>query len=133
MRTGNLTREIYERREKNGKTKKVHAETRREKPEATKIAQREQRPEIGLQGRREAFWTAAELRRFFDGPPKNGFTKRPPKGTLPIMPEPKMPWPHCPTHRLAERGAYFVTCSTYERGIHGVLRRGLNAPPQPQS
>jgi len=63
---------------------------------------------------------------------KSGFTKRPLKGNFPFMPEPKMPWPHCPTHRLAERGAYFVTCSTYEREFYfrgakrlRVLQRGL--------
>ena len=29
------------------------------------------------------------------------------------MREPAMPWPHAPTHRLSERGTYFVTASTY--------------------
>jgi len=45
---------------------------------------------------------------------KTGFTKHRSKGNLPIMPETKMSWPHCPKHQLAEQGAYFVTCSTYE-------------------
>jgi len=48
------------------------------------------------------------------------------------MPEPKTPWPHAPTHQLAERGTYFVTASTYRKEHHfvgarklGVLHRGL--------
>jgi hypothetical protein len=40
---------------------------------------------------REEFWTAAELRRFFDGLPKIELQKRPSKGTLPFMPKSKMP------------------------------------------
>ncbi|HEX4264265.1 MAG TPA: hypothetical protein VH597_07990 [Verrucomicrobiae bacterium] len=48
------------------------------------------------------------------------------------MPEPKTPWPHAPTHQLADRGTYFVTASTYGKKHHfgdarklGVLHRGL--------
>jgi putative transposase len=48
------------------------------------------------------------------------------------MPEPKMPWPHAPTHALAVRGAYFVTSATYQKQHHfrganrlRVLQRGL--------
>jgi len=48
------------------------------------------------------------------------------------MPEPKTPWPHAPTHQLAERGTYFITASTYNHTHHfrgatrlGVLHRGL--------
>ena len=48
------------------------------------------------------------------------------------MPEPNTPWPHAPTHRLADRGTYFVTASTYLREQHfsgrqrvRVLHRGL--------
>jgi putative transposase len=48
------------------------------------------------------------------------------------MSELKTPWPHAPTHQLAERGTYFVTCSTYEKAHHfrgasrlRVLHRGL--------
>lgn len=48
------------------------------------------------------------------------------------MPEPKTPWPHAPAHRLAERGTYFVTASTYKKEHHfagkrrlEVLHRGL--------
>jgi len=51
---------------------------------------------------------------------------------LSVMPEPKTPWPHAPTHQLGDRGAYFVTASTYLREHHfagrkrlGVLQRGL--------
>jgi putative transposase len=52
--------------------------------------------------------------------------------TLFVMPEPKTPWPHAPTHQLGDRGAYFVTASTYLREHHftggkrlEVLQRGL--------
>jgi putative transposase len=48
------------------------------------------------------------------------------------MAELKTPWPHAPTHRLAERGTYFVTASTYLQAHHfrgakrlKVLHRGL--------
>jgi putative transposase len=48
------------------------------------------------------------------------------------MPQPKTPWPHAPTHQLAEQGAYFVTAATYEKQHHFrgaqrlcVLHRGL--------
>ena len=48
------------------------------------------------------------------------------------MPEPKIPWPHAPQHQLSERGAYFVTASTYQKAHHfrgedrlAVLHRGL--------
>jgi putative transposase len=48
------------------------------------------------------------------------------------MPAPKTPWPHAPTHRLSERGTYFVTASTYLKEHHfrgarrlRVLHRGL--------
>ena len=44
----------------------------------------------------------------------------------------KTPWPHAPTHRLSERGTYFVTASTYLKEHHfrsanrlAVLHRGL--------
>jgi len=48
------------------------------------------------------------------------------------MPEPKIPWPHAPPHRLTDRGTYFVTASTYQK-VHyfkgaarlRVLQRGL--------
>jgi putative transposase len=50
------------------------------------------------------------------------------------MPELGTPWPHAPTHQLAERGAFFVTASTYQRQhcFKGsrrlrVLHRGLLA------
>jgi len=43
-----------------------------------------------------------------------------------------MPWPHAPTHRLSDRGTYFVTASTYLKTHHfstaqrlDVLQRGL--------
>jgi putative transposase len=66
------------------------------------------------------------LHRFFDFPPAlaTGIVRR--------MPEPKMPWPHAPTHQLSERGTYFVTASTYLKQHHfrsgrrlRVLHRGL--------
>ena len=45
---------------------------------------------------------------------------------------PETPWPHAPTHRLAEGGTYFVTASTYLKAHHfrgserlRVLHRGL--------
>jgi putative transposase len=48
------------------------------------------------------------------------------------MPEPKIPWPHAPTHQLGERGTYNVTASTYLKQHHfrgarrlRVLHRGL--------
>ena len=48
------------------------------------------------------------------------------------MAEPKIPWPHAPTHQLATRGTYFVTASTYQhehffKGAQRlqVLHRGL--------
>ena len=48
------------------------------------------------------------------------------------MPEPVVPWPHAPTHRLSGHGAYFVTASTYRKAHHfrtpqrlDVLQRGL--------
>src|SRR5215469_9878318 len=48
------------------------------------------------------------------------------------MPEPRTPWPHAPTHQLSDRGAYFVTGSTYNKQHHfasarrlRVLHRGL--------
>lgn len=48
------------------------------------------------------------------------------------MPEPKMPWPHAPTHQLSERGTYFITVSTLHKAHHfrgaqrlAVLQRGL--------
>jgi len=48
------------------------------------------------------------------------------------MPEPRTPWPHAPTHRLATGGTYFVTGSTYLKTHHfrgadrlAVLHRGL--------
>jgi putative transposase len=50
------------------------------------------------------------------------------------MPESRTPWPHAPTHQLAEQGAYFVTAATYEKQHYfrggkrlGVLHRGLMA------
>jgi putative transposase len=49
-----------------------------------------------------------------------------------LMPEPKTPWPHAPTHRLSEHGTYCVTSSTYDKQHHfrgadrlRVLHRGL--------
>jgi len=48
------------------------------------------------------------------------------------MRESGTPWPHAPTHQLAERGTYFVTASTYLKQHHfrgaarlRVLHRGL--------
>jgi putative transposase len=48
------------------------------------------------------------------------------------MPEPSIPWPHAPTHLLAEGGTFFVTASTLDRVHHfrgparlRVLHRGL--------
>jgi putative transposase len=48
------------------------------------------------------------------------------------MAETKTPWPHAPTHQLAERGTYFITGSTYQKAHHfrgakrlSVLHRGL--------
>src|SRR4029077_20720900 len=48
------------------------------------------------------------------------------------MPAPRTPWPHAPLHLLSERGAYFVTASTYLKAHHfrganrlAVLHRGL--------
>lgn len=48
------------------------------------------------------------------------------------MPEPTTPWPHAPAHRLAERGTYFITASTYQKEHHfrgakrlRILHRGL--------
>ncbi|MCI0539875.1 MAG: transposase [Verrucomicrobiales bacterium] len=50
----------------------------------------------------------------------------------PIMPPPKTPWPHAPTHQLSERATYFVTAGTYLKEHHfrsrerlSVLHRGL--------
>src|SRR4029450_1080720 len=31
------------------------------------------------------------------------------------MAQPEMSWPHAPTHRLSECGAYFVTAGTYHK------------------
>lgn len=50
-----------------------------------------------------------------------------------IMPaRPRIPWPHAPTHQLAEAGTFFVTASTYQKKQHfrggdriEVLHRGL--------
>src|SRR5262245_60385002 len=48
------------------------------------------------------------------------------------MPEPRMPWPHAPTHQLSTRGTYIVTAGTYLKAHHfrskkrlSVLHRGL--------
>jgi len=48
------------------------------------------------------------------------------------MPEPRTPWPHAPTHQLADRGTCFVTASTYQKEHRfagaqrlRVLHRGL--------
>ncbi len=48
------------------------------------------------------------------------------------MPEPKIPWPHAPTHQLAVAGTFFVTGATYQKLHHftganrlRVLQRGL--------
>ena len=48
------------------------------------------------------------------------------------MPEPRVPWPHAPTHLFTERGSYFVTSATYQKAhfFRGatrlrVLHRGL--------
>jgi putative transposase len=46
--------------------------------------------------------------------------------------EPRLPWPHAPTHQLSACGTYFVTASTYLK-VHyfrgadrlGMLHRGL--------
>ena len=49
-----------------------------------------------------------------------------------FMAEPRMPWPHAPTHQLAVGGTFFVTASTYLKAHHfrgaqrlKVLQRGL--------
>ncbi len=48
------------------------------------------------------------------------------------MPQPPTPWPHAPTHHLAESGTFFVTAGTYLKEHHfrsqerlTVLERGL--------
>ena len=48
------------------------------------------------------------------------------------MAEPKISWPHAPTHQLSGQGTYFVTAATYQKAhhFHGakrlrVLHRGL--------
>jgi putative transposase len=48
------------------------------------------------------------------------------------MPQPRIPWPHAPTHQLSQRGTYFLTASTYLKMHHfrgatrlRVLHRGL--------
>ncbi len=48
------------------------------------------------------------------------------------MAEPKMPWPHAPTHQLSNRGTFFITTGTYNKAHHfkgrqrlTVLQRGL--------
>ena len=48
------------------------------------------------------------------------------------MSQPAMPWPHAPTHRLSDRGTYFVTASIYLKAHHfstvqrlDVLQHGL--------
>ena len=48
------------------------------------------------------------------------------------MGKPGTPWPHAPTHQLAEQGTFFVTAATYDRAHHfrtgkrlEVLNRGL--------
>lgn len=48
------------------------------------------------------------------------------------MAQPEMSWPHAPTHRLSECGAYFVTAGTYHKAHYfrtpqriDVLARGL--------
>jgi putative transposase len=43
------------------------------------------------------------------------------------MPEPAMPWPHAPTHQLAENGAYFVTAGTYLKAHHFRTPERLDA------
>ena len=47
-------------------------------------------------------------------------------------PVPRTPWPHAPTHLLAEGGTYLVTVGTYRKLHHfrgsdrlAVLHRGL--------
>ncbi len=56
----------------------------------------------------------------------------PPDDTPPRRPTPPTPWPHAPTHQLAESGPYFVTVGTYQKLPHfrtrqrlDVLHRGL--------
>ena len=48
------------------------------------------------------------------------------------MPEPRTPWPHAPTHQLAQGGTFMVTAGTYLKVHHfrsaarlRVLHRGL--------
>ena len=55
-----------------------------------------------------------------------------PQRHFPIMPEPKTPWPHAPTHLLSQHGTYFVTGATYGKAHHfraakrlQVFQRGL--------
>lgn len=54
------------------------------------------------------------------------------KSIVPPMPEPDNPWPHAPTHRLAEAGTFFITAATLHKAHHfrgakrlTVLQRGL--------
>jgi hypothetical protein len=52
-------------------------------------------------GQREAFWTAAALRRFFITLSNFGFICKSSKGVIRLMPEAKTPWPHAPIRQLA--------------------------------
>jgi putative transposase len=73
-----------------------------------------------------ASWTAPVLWRFYF------LLNRPTPAHPSAMPEPKTPWPHAPTHQLAQRGTYFLTASTHRKEHHfrgakrlSVLHRGL--------
>jgi len=82
-----------------------------------------------------ASWSAAKLRRFHSRTRLNKteilrLHSDPP--TILAMSSPETPWPHAPTHRLSENGAYFVTAATYQKAHHfrgrervSVLHRGL--------
>jgi REP element-mobilizing transposase RayT len=87
---------------------------------------------LAAHGQREAFWTAAALRRFLITLSNFGFTCESSKGIFRLMPEAKTPWPHAPIHQLAALGTYIVTGSTHKkahffRGAERlqVLQRGL--------
>jgi hypothetical protein len=79
-----------------------------------------------------ASWTAVALRRFPTNEYKFALHLQPAQRHFPVVPEPGIPWPHAPTHQLAERGTYFVTSSTYQKAHHfrgakrlRVLHRGF--------
>ncbi len=44
-----------------------------------------------------------------------------------MVPKPAIPWPHAPTHQLAESGTYFVTAGTYLKEHHFRTPEQLDA------